>query len=147
VQQAAAALATLLAKSVTDRSAVNAAYNDVSACGASLSQDAQTFTAAAASHRRLLAELAAMPGTPVLAQPMMQALTSAWQASASADDDLAKWAQDQATNGCSTVNSDPNFMAASAPNRQATASKTTFAQLWDPLAQSYGLATYSQGEL
>jgi hypothetical protein len=126
---------------------VSAAYNDVLACGGNLSQDAQAFEAAAASHRQLLVELAGMPGTPLLAQPMIQALTSAWQASASADDDYATWARDQAANACSTVESDPNLTAARTPNLRATASKKAFARLWDPLARSYGLAAYSQGDL
>jgi hypothetical protein len=146
-RQAAVALAGLLARSVSDRQAVIAAYNDASQCGTSLPQDAQTFLAAAASHRRLLDELTGMPGTPVLPQPMTRALSSAWQASANADDDFARWARDQAANGCSTVNSDPNLTAAGGPNRQATTSKTAFAQLWNPLAQAYGLTTYSQSDL
>jgi hypothetical protein len=147
-QQAAVALAALLAQSVSDRLAVNAAYNDVSQCGPSLTQDVQTFQTAATSHRQLLSELATMPGLSALPQAMTQDLSSGWQASASADDDFAKWAQDQVTNGCSSANqSDPNYAAADGPDVQATNSKTAFVQLWNPLAQAYGLKTYSQSDL
>jgi eukaryotic-like serine/threonine-protein kinase len=147
-QQAAVNLAALLAQSVSDRAAVNAAYNDVNQCGPSLTQDVQTFQTAAASHRQLLRELATMPGRSALPQAMVQDLRTAWQASTSADDDFAKWAQDQVTNECSPADqSDPNYMAADGPDVQATQSKTAFAQLWNPLAQAYGLKTYSQGDL
>jgi hypothetical protein len=141
-------LAALLTQSVSNRQAVNAAYNDVSQCGPSLAQDVQTFQAAAASHRRLLSELAKMPGMVALPQAMVRDLSSAWQASASADDDFAKWAQDQVANGCSSASqSDPNYVAADGPDVQATTSKAAFVQLWNPLAQAYGLKTYSQSDL
>ena len=75
---------------------------------------------------------------------MLGDLESAWQASASADDDYAKWAQGE-VGGCSAGNeSDPNYMAATVPNLQATASKKDFVRLWNPLARNYGLATYQQ---
>jgi hypothetical protein len=65
-----------------------------------------------------------------------------------ADDDFARWAQDQVTSGCSAAStSDPNYAAADEPDLQATSSKTAFVQLWNPLAQAYGLATYAQSDL
>ena len=66
-QQAAAGLAALLAKSVTDRNAVNAAYNDVQACGPNLAQDVRTFRHAASSRTRLLGQLTSMPGAGAVA--------------------------------------------------------------------------------
>jgi hypothetical protein len=147
-QQAAVTLAELLAQSESDRQAVNAAYNDVGQCGPYLTQDVQTFQTAATSHDQLLNELAGTPGLSALPQAMVQDLSSAWKASAAADRDFSKWAQDQAANGCSLDNqSDPNFAAANGPDLQATRSKTAFIQLWNPLAQSYGLPTYSQSNL
>ena len=146
-QQAATRLAALLAQSVTDRNAVNAAYNDVSTCGPNLAQDVQTFQRAAASRRQLLGELTTMPGRAALSQPMMADLTSAWQASVRADDDFANWAQDQSA-GCSTGNhSDPHYAAAYEPDLQATASKRAFIRLWNPVAQTYSLTVYKQGQL
>ena len=133
---------------MSDRQAVNAAYNDVLQCGSSLAQDVTAFQNAATSHRQLLAQLAQMPGQSALSQPMLSDLSSAWQASASADDDFARWAQDQVTSGCSANNqSDPNFQAANGPDEQATVSKQAFLRLWNPLAQAYGLPTYQQNEL
>jgi hypothetical protein len=138
----------MLAQSEIDRQAVNAAYNDVGQCGPDLTQDIQTFRTAAASHDQLLNRLAGMPGLSALPQTMVQDLSSAWQASATADGDFARWAQDQVANGCSPDNqSDPNYAAANGPDLQATRSKTAFVQLWNPLAQSYGLQTYRQSNL
>lgn len=146
--QAAGNLAALLSQSGSERLAVNAAYNDAGQCGPSLSQDAETFQAAATSRRQLLSELARLPGLAVLSTAMTQDLTSAWQSSASADSDFAQWVQDELANGCSTDSqSDPSYAAADAPDLQATKSKTAFVQLWNPLAQSYGLPTYAQGDL
>jgi hypothetical protein len=147
-QDAAMHLAALLAQSMSDRQLVSTAYNDVSQCGPSLPQDARTFRAAAASHHRLLSGLATMPGVSALPQAMVRDLSAAWQASATADEDLARWAQDQVANGCSPANqSDPNYLAAGVPNRQATMSKRAFVRLWNPLARTYGLKTYSQRDL
>ena len=147
-QQAAAGLAALLAKSVTDRNAVNAAYKDVQVCGPNLAQDVRTFRRAASSRTRLLGQLTSMPGRRALSQQMLGDLASAWRASISADDDFAAWAKDQVKGGCSANNqSDPNFVAANGPDRQATASKTAFIGLWNPVARTYGLTTYQQNQL
>jgi hypothetical protein len=144
-QQAAAALAALLASSAADRQAVDSAFNDVQQCGPDLAQDATAFQTAATSHQSLLSQLAQLPGRPALPQPMLADLTKAWQASASADEDFARWAQDQAGGGCSAGNqSDPNFLAADGPDLRATSGKTAFVRLWNPLAQAYGLPTYQQ---
>jgi len=147
-QQAASSLAALLAQSVTDRNAVNAAYHDVQTCGSNLAQDVQTFQSAAASRKQLLDELSGMPGRAALSQPMLADLTSAWQASLKADDDFAKWAQDQVSAGCSPNNqSDPHYKAAYGPDVQATVSKKAFIRLWNSVAQTYSLTTYRQGQL
>ena len=142
------ALAPLLARSASVRQSVNAAYTDVSDCGPHLTQDVQAFQDAAASHRQLLIELASTQGLLALPTGIVADVSTAWQASVTADDDFANWAEDQVTGGCSTTSqSDPNYEAAYDPDIQATASKTAFVKLWNPLAQTYGLPTYSQGEL
>jgi hypothetical protein len=146
-QQAATGLAALLAQSGSDRQEVNNAFNDVSQCGPGLASDAQTFSAAAASRHQLLQELNQIPGLSTLPTAMISDLTSAWQVSATVDDDYVDWAQDQAADGCSTGTSDPNYEAAEAPNLQATSTKTAFVNLWNPLAQQYDLTTYAQGDI
>jgi hypothetical protein len=148
VQQAAVGLAALLARSGGDRSSVNSAYNDALGCGPNLSQDAAAFRAAAASRRRLLTQLAALPGRSALPAQLLTSLADAWQVSIMADDDFAAWARDEAAGVC-TVNggSDPHFQAAYGPDIQATRDKRAVTRLWDPLAARFGLPAYQPGDL
>jgi hypothetical protein len=146
-QQAAESLAGLLSQSVSDRSSVNDAFNDVLQCGPSLSQDAQTFQGAAQARQQLIGQLAAMPSQSALSPSMLQDLSGAWQESEQVDRDYAQWAQDEAGNGCTDSTTDPDYVAAEGPNRQATADKTAFAGEWNSLAAQYDLTQYQQGEL
>jgi hypothetical protein len=147
-QQAADALAALLAQSVTDRTAVMQAVAAVGGCAPGLSQDVTTLTNAASSRQALLAKLANLPDRSALPTALLAALTTAWQASGQADSDFAKWAQDEASRGCSKNDqSDPNYRAAAAPDTQATAAKKKFAQLWTPIATAYTLPTYQYSQL
>jgi hypothetical protein len=147
-QQAANNLAGLLAQSVKDRSSIQAAVNDVNACGPTLSQDAQTFQNAASSRQQLLSQLSSLQGRSALPAAMLQSLTGAWQASAAADQDLGKWAQDEAAKGCvPNDQADANFQAAAGPDGQATTSKKAFVGQWNPIASQYGLTTYQWNQL
>jgi hypothetical protein len=148
-RQAAVRLSGLLAQSVSDRAAVVTAVTDVRDCGGSLRQDTQTFTAAASSRQRLLSRLTSMPGRSLLSAAMISDLIGAWQASAQADNDLARWADDEASRRCSprTSGSDGNLEASYTPDGEATASKKAFAGLWNPVATRYGLTTYQWDQL
>jgi hypothetical protein len=147
-QDAADALAALLAQSVSDRSSIVNAVNSVSQCGPTLSQDPQILQNAAASRHRLLAQLASLNGRSALPANMLAALASAWRASAKADQDFARWAQDELSQGCTPNDqSDPNFQAAAGPDGRATAGKQTFASLWNPMATQYGLTNYNWDQL
>jgi hypothetical protein len=148
-QQAAASLAGLLAQSVTDRGSIVNAVNSISKCGPTLSQDPQVLESAAASRQRLLSQLASLPGRSALPAQMLQALTGAWQASATADRDFAQWAQDELSKGCTQNDeADPNFQAAvDTPDAQATTDKKAFVSLWNPIAAQYGLTTYRWNQL
>jgi hypothetical protein len=147
-QQAAKALAALLARSVTDRSAITGSASDVDQCGTSLSQDAQTFDNAATSRQNLLSQLAGLPARTALPASMLQDLTRAWQASASADQDLSQWAQDESSGGCTPDDhADPHFQAAVRPDKQATSAKMAFVSQWNPIASEYGLASYQWNQL
>jgi hypothetical protein len=147
-QQAAQNLATLLARSVTDRHSVNDAYNDALRCGGRLQHDTSTFQEAVTSRRQLLRDLAAMPLRSALPQSMLRKLKSAWQVSIKADQDFAGWAQDRLSGGCAGSNqSDPFYRAANGPDLQATADKDAFTGMWDPLAAQYNLTQYAPDRL
>jgi hypothetical protein len=147
-RQVAVRLSGLLAQSVTDRAAVIGAAEDVRGCGPSLRQDARTFARAASSRQHLLSLLATLPGRPLLPAAMVKDLSSAWQASAQVDTDLARWTQDNIARGCNrNSRSDSSLRASYIPEGRATAGKRAFATLWDPIARQYGLTAYQRNQL
>jgi hypothetical protein len=147
-EQAAASVAAMLSQSVSDRTAISGAYNDVQACGPNLAADANSFTAAASSRRTLLSRLAAMPGRSALPPAVLADLASAWKASMAADQAYATWTNDEIAQGCVPGDtSDPGYAAAQSPNNEATAAKQAFANGWDPIAARYGLTPYQASQL
>lgn len=113
-----------------------------------MSQDQQTLDNSAASRQQLLSQLASLPGRSALPAQMLQNLTSAWQESATADQDLAKWASDEASRGCSqNAQADPNYAAAAIPDNQAKADKIAFVNQWNSIAAEYGLTTYQWDQI
>jgi hypothetical protein len=147
-QHAATALAALLAQSVTDRGDVIDADINVEKCGSKLAHDQEVFTKAAGNRDRLLGDLAAMSGRSALSAAMLQDLTGAWQASATVDSDLAKWAG-VALAGCKpkTISSNAYLSASYGPDGQATQDKQAFASLWNPIANKYDLTNYESSQL
>ena len=78
---------------------------------------------------------------------MVSDLTTAWQASATVDADLAKWATDTAGH-CRKGNlNDPNYTATIPFDSKATNGKIAFVKLWNPLAKKDGLPTYQSAQL
>lgn len=147
-QQAASSLAALLAQSASDRSATVGAVSDVGSCGPGLGQDQQTLENSAASRQQLLGKLASLPGRSVLPPQMLQDLTNAWKESVTADQDLAQWAQDESSQGCSQdAQADPNYAAATKPDNQAKADKMAFVGEWNQIAPGYGLTSYKWDQL
>jgi hypothetical protein len=147
-RQAASAVAGMLANSVTDRTAIDGAYSDVDRCGPNLAGDAAVFAGAANSRRGLLASLATMTGRSALPPALLDDLTTAWQASITADQGYATWASDEVSQGCvANDTSDPGYRATIAPDSEATAYKTAFAAEWNPIATRYGLTTFQQSQL
>jgi hypothetical protein len=138
----------LLAQGGTDRAAVTQAVSTVADCSPGLSQAEAVFSNAASSHQALLAKLAALPGRSALPTSMLADLTMAWQASAEADQDFARWAQDEISHGCSTnYRSDAGYQAAAAPDGQATQDKKAFAGLWTAIADEYRLPRYQYNQI
>jgi hypothetical protein len=145
---AAAGLATLLAQTAADRSSIVSAVGAVEGCTATLGQAPQVFQTAATSRQRLLQQVAGLPGRSALPAPMLQELTGAWQASATVDQDLGRWAQDEVARGCRPGDhADANFQASGAPDVQATSDKTAFVAVWNAIAAKYGLTRYRTSQL
>ena len=141
-------MAALLAQSGTDRASVNQAVSSVEDCSAGLSQDETVFSNAASSRTALLAKLAALPDGSALPATLRQDLTMAWQASGQADQDFAKWTQDEISHGCSTNDqTDANLQAATTPDEAATKYKKAFVALWMAIANQYRLPVYQYSQI
>jgi hypothetical protein len=147
-RQAATSVAGMLARSGSDRSAINNAVSDVNSCGPNLAGDPKVFEQAASSRKSLLSGLASMAGRGTLPPALLTDLTNAWQASISADDDFARWANDEIAKGCvANDTSDPGLQAATTPDNAATGAKQAFVGQWNPLAVRYGLTQYQWNQL
>ena len=131
-----------------DRAAITQAFDAVVACSPGFSQAETTFSTAASSRQALLGKLAALADRSALPAPMLQDLTTAWQASGQADQDFAGWAHDEISHGCSTnYRSDASYQATTRPDDQATKDKKAFAALWAPIADDYGLPLYRYNQI
>jgi hypothetical protein len=145
---AASAVASLLGQSVTDRDTIVNAVGAVNQCTSGLSQAPKAFTDGATGRQKLLQQLAHLPGRSTLPAAMLRELTGAWQASATVDTDLGKWAQDEVSHGChQNDHHDANFVASNTPDVQASNDKAAFVALWNPIAAKYGLTRYSTSQL
>ena len=147
-QEAANSLAELLAQSNSARSSANSAVMDIDSCGPSLSQDQKILEDSAASRQQLLSKLDSFPGHSTLPAPMLQDLANAWEESVTADQEFARWAQDESSQGCiQNDHANPNYKAAGDPDDRAKADKIAFTKEWNKIATRYGVTTYKWDQL
>jgi hypothetical protein len=149
-KEQAVALDKLLADSGDSRASVISAVGNVKACK-DLGQAATDLRNAATQRNDLVTSLS---GLSVDQLPnhteLTTALTKAWQASASADNHYAAWADQVAGNkkGCKKgqARSTPQTAAGNQASGEATTQKKTAARLWNGIARKYGLTvrTYTQ---
>jgi serine/threonine protein kinase len=137
-RQAASALDSLLADSSRNRANVVAAVASAGSCqdpaGAAATLTQAADDRAAELQRLQTLDLSALPGS----NQLVSALTSALDHSQAADQSFAAWAT--ASEGCSgSAPHDSNYAAASAASTAATTSKQQFVNLWNPIAQPFGL--------
>ncbi|MEU5094009.1 hypothetical protein [Streptomyces sp. NPDC020996] len=141
-KQQATALDGLLADSGNSRASVIAAVGDVRACN-NLGQAASDLRAAAKQRNELVTRLSGLSvdKLPNHAE-LTTALTKAWQASASADDHYAAWADQVAgKKGCrkGQARTTGQTLAGNRASTTASAQKAKAAQLWNAIARTYGL--------
>ena len=146
-QQAAANVAAMLQRSVSDRAAIKTAYNEVLACDPKMTSASQVFTSAATSRQQLLTSLGTMSGRAALPPALLSDLTQAWQASIAADQAFAQWANDELANCTPNDTGSAAYQATVTPDNNATKYKTLFVAQWNPIAAKYGLTRYQQGQL
>ena len=149
-QTEAQQLSSLLANSAQDRNEIVSAVAQITSCG-DLSDAQDTLDQAESSRQGLLDQLGSMQlGALPNSEALVQALQSAWQASLSSDSSYAAYAGDEMSNFDGCVPNDPNdanAQSAAQSDARATAAKTQFVGLWNPVATSYGLPQYQQSDL
>ncbi|MEV6399134.1 hypothetical protein AB0M39_30855 [Streptomyces sp. NPDC051907] len=138
----AVALDRLLADSGNSREAVIRSVENIKKCD-NLDQAATDLRGAATQRRGLVTQL---QGLTVDKLPdnarLTAALTKAWQASASADDHYAAWAeQTKGKKGCrgGKARVTPQTAQANRASGEATKAKTEASGLWNAIATKYGL--------
>jgi hypothetical protein len=146
-QAAATRLSSMLKQSGAYHADVNAAVGDVQSCQ-HLGAARTAFGASARNRNKLLTDFRMMPGRATLPAALVQHLTGAWRASIQVDDDLYKWAQDEA-GGCNSkkVQKDSNYQASLDPDNTATNDKQAFATDWAPIAAKYHLPAYQGSQI
>ncbi|MCX4906483.1 hypothetical protein [Streptomyces sp. NBC_00878] len=149
-KEQAVALDKLLADSGDSRDSVVKAVDNVRKC-ANLAQAATDLRDAAKQRDGLVTSLAALSVDKLPDHARLTtALNSAWKASAAADNHYAAWAgQVAGKKGCNKGQARATGQTA-AGNRQsgiATTQKAKAAQLWNTIAQTYGLTERQPGQL
>jgi chorismate mutase len=143
-EQQAIALDKLLADSGSSRASVISAVADVKACN-NLAQAASDLRDAAKQRNELVTKLS---GLTVDQLPnhaaLTTALTKAWQASASADNHYAAWADQVAGSkkqSCKkgTARTTAQTQAGNRASGTASTQKAQAAKLWNEIAKTYGL--------
>jgi hypothetical protein len=138
----AVALDKLLADSGNSRNSVIKAVGNIKTC-TNLGQAATDLRDAAAQRNELVTRLGELSVDKLPGHEALTAsLTKAWQASASADDHYAAWADQTAgKKGCRKGQARPTgqTQAGNAASGTASAEKTKAAKLWNTIATKYGL--------
>ncbi|MEV1062320.1 hypothetical protein [Streptomyces sp. NPDC050263] len=143
-EQQAVALDKLLADSGASRASVISAVADVKACG-NLAQAATDLRDAAEQRTGLVTSLAALKVDQLPDHAALTtALTKAWQASASADNHYAAWADQTAASkkkSCKkgTARATAETQAANRDSGIASTQKSQAAKLWNAIAKEYDL--------
>ncbi|MER5752948.1 hypothetical protein [Streptomyces sp. NPDC002088] len=150
-KEQAVALDKLLADSGTSRTTVINAVAAVKSCD-NLGQSASDLRAAAKQRTDLVTRLAALSVDKLPDHAALTtALTEAWKASASADNHYAAWADQTAANKKSCkkgqARTTPQAQAGGKASATASAQKKKAAQLWNAIAQKYGLTQRQSTQL
>ena len=148
-QSEATALNNLLSSSAQARSGVQAAYNDIDACGPNLQSDYSTLEQAATARQNLLTSLNQLQVSQLpQSQALTEDLTSAWNESITADQAFASWAQDEMSNCTQQDHSDSNWVGGNSASVQADTAKNDFTQLWNTsIAPTYNLTQWQANQI
>jgi hypothetical protein len=148
VRQQAVELDKLLAESGSSRTTVINAVADVRSCD-NLPQAAKDLREAAKQRTGLVTSLSQLSVDKLPAHAeLTAALTKAWQASASADNHYAAWADRTAgKKGCKKGKAATQPTDANRASGTASKEKAKAADLWNTIAKQYGLTERAPTQL
>ena len=144
---AMAALGSYLSRSASVRPTIQSAIDGVQSCSESPANGEATLQQAISARQDILSHLPALwvSAVPNGAQ-LVSTLTQAMQDSITADKDYQSWMADSAGSGrpCgSDPSQDSSYAAGQRASAAATAAKSAFVAIWDPMAPRYGQHVYS----
>lgn len=137
---------TAVRGSVTARSLVKTAVTQVGACTMTPADGVAQLQQAITDRKEVIAMMSGLPMSAIPAgQPMRTDLGNVLQLSITADRDFVGWMQDpQTTQGCpASTAQDGDYTAGLQASSQAVQAKKQFLALWNPLAEQFGLPTYT----
>jgi len=153
----ASALTSLLNSSTQDRAELQSSIGTVQAVvGAGAGCNTGVSTAASAllqiqnNRQALLQQLSTLSMSKVPQGPLvLEELGSAWRISERIDADFEAWASTEVSRNCSLSDSDVStYVATESLDPKSTSLKTTFVELWDPIAQQLGQpSTWTAGQI
>ena len=119
----------------------------IASCG-DLAGAQSSLSAAQASRQELVNQLAQLDLSALpQSSGLTNALTTAWQSSASSDGAYVQWAVDeQAKTRAPNDTSDASYQAALADDGHASSAKTQFSSLWNPVATTLGLQQWQPNQ-
>jgi hypothetical protein len=143
----AAAVSNLLVSSAATRKALEGAVSEVRNCSRlrSATRRIQTVvTQRSTEYRRASAlPMAALANGAAVKSDLLTALRT----SLDADRDYLTWARQQMASGCTPAGQSSAYNAAFSADQQAGAAKQAFVQVWNPVADKYGVPPESPGDI
>jgi protein kinase-like protein len=143
----ASAVSNLLVSSAATRKALEGAVSEVRNCSRlrSATRRIQTVvTQRSTEYRRASAlPMATLANGAAVKSDLLTALRT----SLDADRDYLTWARQQMASGCTPAGQSSAYNAAFSADQQAGAAKQAFVQVWNPVADKYGVPPESPGDI
>ena len=143
----ATAVSNLLVSSAATRKALEGAVSEVRNCSRlhSATRRIQTVVTQRSTEfsRASALSMAALANGAKVKSDLLAALS----ASLNADRDYLRWARQQIASGCTPAAQSGAYNAAFSADEQAGAAKQAFVQVWNPVADKYGVPPESPGDI
>jgi len=142
----AESLSNLLQSATPDRSELQNAIDEIqgsvnshAGCTSNVANAVSAIQQVTSDRQNLLQQLGSTSLTELPnGQALANDLDNSWTISEQIDQDFSQWATTQQENNCQVSDSNiPSYQATNNLDSQSTAMKTTFVNLWNPIAQTF----------